>query len=288
MAKGIALHIGLNSVDPHKYEGWSGPLSACEADANDMADLAHTQGFATAKLLTKKATRAAVLTGIADAAKKLKGGDIFFLTYSGHGGQAPDLNGDERDGKDETWCLYDGELIDDELYSSWGAFAAGVRILLLSDSCHSGSVSKALHYTAKARAAPGLVYRVMPDEVALRVYQNNQKFYDPILKRRDLAKALGNVKASVLLISGCQDNQLSEDGTFNGLFTGTLKTAWNGGTFRGSYRRFHTAIGAKMPPDQTPKLSLVGASNAAFIAQKPFTISAPKKGRGADPATKHK
>jgi hypothetical protein len=74
MAKGIALHIGLNSVDPHKYEGWSGPLSACEADANDMADLARTQGFATAKPLTKKATRAAVLTGIADAAKKLKGG----------------------------------------------------------------------------------------------------------------------------------------------------------------------------------------------------------------------
>jgi hypothetical protein len=35
-----------------------------------------------------------------------------------------------------------------------------------------------------------------------------------------------------------------------------------------------------MPPDQSPKLSLVGASNAAFVAQKPFTISAPKKGRG--------
>ena len=45
MAKGIALHIGLNSVDPHKYEGWSGPLNACEADANDMADLARTAGF---------------------------------------------------------------------------------------------------------------------------------------------------------------------------------------------------------------------------------------------------
>src|SRR4029453_12860588 len=150
MAQGIALHIGLNSVDPQKYEGWSGPLNACEADANDMADLAHTQGFATTKLLTKKATRDAVLKGIADAAKKLKSADIFFLTYSGHGGQAPDLNGDEPDGKDETWCLYDGELIDDELYSSWGAFAAGVRILLLSDSCHSGSVSKALHYATKA------------------------------------------------------------------------------------------------------------------------------------------
>lgn len=272
MAKGIALHIGLNSVDPRSYEGWSGPLNACEADANDMADLAAAQGFATTKLLTKKATRDAVLKGIADAAKALRSGDMFLLSYSGHGGQAPDLNGDEPDGQDETWCLYDGQLIDDELYSSWGAFAAGVRILLLSDSCHSGSVSKAMHYTAQARVDPPPVYRAMPDEVARRVYQNNKKFYDPILKRRDLAKALGAVKASVLLISGCLDNQLSQDGTFNGLFTGTLKTVWNGGTFAGSYRRFHTAIGRKMPPDQSPKLSLVGASNAAFIAQQPFTL----------------
>ena len=272
MASGIALNIGLNSVDPVHYQGWSGPLNACEADANDMADLARAQGFTAVKLLTRKATRDVVLKGIAEAAHKLKSGDIFLLSYSGHGGQAPDLNGDEPDGKDETWCLYDGQLIDDELYSSWSAFAAGVRVLLLSDSCHSGSVSKAIHYAARTRAGPPPVYRVMPDEVALRVYQNNKKFYDPVLKRRDLAKALGTVKASVLLIPGCQDNQLSQDGTFNGLFTGTLKTVWNGGTFAGSYRRFHTAIGSKMPPDQTPKLSLVGASNVAFIAQKPFTI----------------
>jgi hypothetical protein len=288
MAKGISLHIGLNSVDPHRYEGWSGPLAACEADANDMNDLAQAQGFSVTKLLTKKAIRDAVLKEIAAAAKGLKSGDMFFLTYSGHGGQAPDLNGDEPDGKDETWCLYDGQLIDDELYSSWGAFAAGVRILLLSDSCHSGSVSKALHYAGKARPAAVPVYRAMPDEVALRVYQNNRKFYDPILKRRDLAKALGGVKASVLLISGCQDNQLSQDGTFNGLFTGTLKTVWNGGTFAGSYRRFHTAIGSKMPPDQTPKISMVGASNAPFMAQKPFTIGSARKRKTSKAASKKK
>jgi hypothetical protein len=276
MATGISLHIGLNSVDPQHYEGWGGPLNACEADANDMADLAQTRNYTPTKLLTRKATRKAVLDAIAAAAAQLKSGDMFFLTYSGHGGQLPDQNGDEPDGKDETWCLYDGELVDDELYSSWGAFAAGVRILLLSDSCHSGTVSKALHYDAKARAMPGTLYRVMPDEVALRVYQNNKKFYDPILKRRDLAEALGTVKASVLLISGCQDNQLSQDGTFNGLFTGTLKTVWNGGTFEGSYRRFRAAIAAKMPPDQTPRLTLVGAGNEPFIAEEPFTIDEPK------------
>lgn len=282
MSKGISLHIGLNAVDPNHYQGWSGLLNACEADAEDMADLAQAQDFSSSKLLTKNATRDAVFRGIGNAALALKSGDIFLLSYSGHGGQLPDLNGDEPDGKDETWCLYDGQLIDDELYSSWLAFAPGVRILLLSDSCHSGSVSKEMHYAAKTQplslAAVGApVYRTMPDDMALRVYQSNKGFYDPILKRRDLSKTLSSVKASVLLISGCQDNQLSQDGTFNGLFTGTLKKIWNGGTFTGSYRRFCSAIGAKMPPDQTPKLSLVGTSNAHYIAEKPFSVNPVKK-----------
>ena len=113
MAKAISLHIGLNSVDPQQYEGWSGPLNACEADANDMIDLAESQGFTAAKLLTKKATRKAVLDGVADAAKNLKSGDFFFLTYSGHGGQAPDLNGDEPDGKDECIVPFDHDAAGD-------------------------------------------------------------------------------------------------------------------------------------------------------------------------------
>ena len=71
MTKGISLHIGLNSVDPQQYDGWSGPLDACEADANDMTDLAESQGFTAEKLLTKKATRKTVLDGIASAAKNL-------------------------------------------------------------------------------------------------------------------------------------------------------------------------------------------------------------------------
>ena len=211
MGKGISLHIGLNSVDPQRYEGWSGPLNACEADANDMADLGSSRELLVHQAAHQRSdTGGAVLNGIGDAAKNLKSGDIFFLTYSGHGGQAPDLNNEEPDGMDETWCLYDGQLIDDELYSSWGAFASGVRIFLLSDSCHSGTVSKAIHYREKLRSGLPPVYRAMPDEVALRVYQNNKSFYDPILKIRNLSEALSAVKASVLLISGCQDNQLSD------------------------------------------------------------------------------
>lgn len=80
------------------------------------------------------------------------------------------------------------------------------------------------------------------------------------------------VLASVLLISGCQDNQLSSDGTFNGLFTANLLRVWNNGQFRGDYRRFHKSIVRNMPPDQTPKYFRVGVINSNFEKQLPFSI----------------
>ena len=113
---GRSLHIGLNAVARAHYGGWSGRLAACEFDANDMAAIARSRGIRPKVLLTKAATRAKVLAGIRSAATRLKKGDLFLLTYSGHGGQLPDVTSEEKDGRDETWCLYDGELIDDELY----------------------------------------------------------------------------------------------------------------------------------------------------------------------------
>lgn len=285
MAKGAALAIGLNSVDPGHYQGWSGDLMACEADAHDMAQIAKSRGFTTSTLLTKNATRGAVTQAIRSHAMALAAGDIFLLTYSGHGGQLPDLNGDEDDAEDETWCLYDGELLDDELYQGLAAFSAGVRVLVFSDSCHSGTVVKAAYYAAsrtgsyaaRTAAEPGGAagearFRAMPAAVALRTYQANQAMYDPILKDRQVRESRAKVKASVLLLSGCQDNQLSADGTFNGLFTGTLKRVWNGGKFRGSYRPFRNRIVNRMPPDQTPNYFTVGAPNPQFEAQRPFSV----------------
>ena len=153
--RSLSLHIGLNSVSPAHYAGWSGELTACEFDANDMAALAKASGMKPTVLLTRKGTRANVLAAIRAASKQLKAGDLFFLTYSGHGGQVPDVTGEEDDKKDETWCLYDGELIDDELYLELGRFAEGVRVLVLSDSCHSGTVTRAPLPEPDALRQPG-------------------------------------------------------------------------------------------------------------------------------------
>jgi hypothetical protein len=140
---GFALAIGLNSVDPGHYSGWSGDLSGCEPDAMDMEAIAKSQGLITETLLTRQATRNNVRKKLECLADRMENGDLLVVSFSGHGGQVPDVNGDEVDDDlDETWCLYDGEFLDDELFEIWMKFQPGVRILLFSDSCHSGTVLK--------------------------------------------------------------------------------------------------------------------------------------------------
>jgi metacaspase-1 len=289
-SKAQALHIGLNAVSAAAYEGWTGPLVACEFDAHDMAAIAADHDMTSKLLLTKAATRKAVLSAIRAAAARLEAGDLYFLTYSGHGGQVPDVTGEEKDKQDETWCLYDGQLIDDELYLELSRFKAGVRILVLSDSCHSGTVTR-------AAPAPGVRPdrrpKLMPPAVAMLTYRSHQKFYDGL--QQELAKAngksvdpdaaLANVTIShrltaivkrfnpaVILISGCQDNQTSLDGDHNGLFTEQLLKVWKNGAFTGSYARFHKQILAGMPPDQSPNLFALGPA-AKFLTQKPFQVT---------------
>jgi hypothetical protein len=288
--KALSLHIGLNGVSAAAYGGWDGPLAACEFDANDMAAIAKSKGIKSTVLLTKKGTRANVLAGMRGAAKALAAGDLFFMTYSGHGGQVPDVSGDEPDKEDETWCLYDGQLIDDELYFELSRFKAGVRILVLSDSCHSGSVTRE---RPPPPPPPGQRVKLMPASVAMRVYREHQAFYDKL--QLDVAKAAGtsavdpdtalaNVAASgrlsaivkkfnpaVLLISGCQDNQTSMDGDHNGAFTEQVLKAWSNGAFKGNYGTFHARIKAAMPATQTPNLFTLGTAGA-FLAQTPFAV----------------
>ena len=205
MAKGISLHIGMNAVDPYGYPlkptrpgrkyavlsddyepvtfdcdfrvGWVGPLSSCELDAENMHELAKKQGFKAKLLRTEQATTENVIKEIRDAAKKLKSGDTFLITYAGHGAQVEDLTGDERDGEDETWCLYDRMFLDDEQRELYSRFAKGVKIVVLADSCHAGSATRT---GASESSAELLPYecgeaREMEERTALRVYQAGRK-----------------------------------------------------------------------------------------------------------------
>src|SRR4051794_38745039 len=104
MPRGVSVHIGLNQVDSSHYDGWSGDLVACEADAQAMKAIADARGLASTMLLTREATADDVIAAIRNAASQLQTDDFLFVTYSGHGGEVTDTNGDEpKDKSDETW-----------------------------------------------------------------------------------------------------------------------------------------------------------------------------------------
>jgi hypothetical protein len=269
----MSIHVGLNRVDPARYGGWSGDLVACEADANDMSAIAESAGFTATRILTAEATSDRLLDELRQAAGRLSSGDTLLLSYSGHGGQTPDLDGDEDDGSDETWVLYDRQVLDDELYAAYGAFGEGVRIAVFSDSCHSGTVTRvgppAVAGLPAGTAAPadgvpsGARSRAMPPAVAQRDFLARRDMYVELAgKSADVD--VETIDPCVVLISGCQDNQVSLDGTYNGLFTATLLTVWNGGRFAGGYRALHRRVTQRMPSTQTPKYSVVGRRNREF------------------------
>jgi len=294
MATGYSLHLGLNFVDPAHYGGWDGELRACEFDANDMAAIAKRLGYAEATvLLTREATSGRFVQEMLRLSKAAVPGDFLLLTYSGHGGQIPDEGSEEDDKYDETWCLYDRQVIDDEIYRLLGQFKAGVRILSLSDSCHSGSVlrerqraggpgpedltrvvARASRDMMPADAVPpeeGTRARVAPIEVTMDAYNEHKDMYLALQAATAGAEDIPPA-AGALLISGCQDAQVSLDGSKNGLFTANMKKVWKEGAFEGGYRRFHEMIVGRMPPTQTPNLFPVGAVTPEFLNQKPFTV----------------
>ncbi|MFI9051405.1 caspase family protein [Streptomyces sp. NPDC053427] len=283
MATGLSLHVGLNSVDPAQYDGWDGRLVACENDAHDMARLAHQTGFDETVLLTLESTVENITGELRAAAKRLRSGDIFLFTYSGHGGQVPNLDGsdEEPDEFDETLVFYDRQFLDDELYREFGQFADGVRILALHDSCHSGSgieVRDVLTPEAMREqfqtSDPGQIEntsRLMPVVKQTQIYERDKDFFQET-QRKLGPKSGRKADTSALLISACQDNQLASDGPVNGKFTGTLLDVWDRGAFRGGYRAFHRDIQRNMPPTQSPNFFVTGQPGARFLEQQPFTV----------------
>ncbi|MEM7655359.1 MAG: caspase family protein [Bacteroidota bacterium] len=280
MSKGISLHIGVNIVDKNHY-GTDGKLLACEADARSMQKIAASQGFTTNMLLTFNATRKAVITTIKDAAKVLQPNDTFLVSYAGHGSYFKDRSGDEDDGYDETWCLYDSQLIDDELRMLWGKFQAGVKIVIVSDSCHSGTVSRAPGEESGGMFGEGPRedmdpamnerFRFLPKERAADAVRSNKQYYQQIFD--SIPKEVPEPKASIILFSGCQDNQQSKDGDHNGLFTSYLLRAWKDGGFNGSYEDLYNSINKSMKRElQRPNFDVSGNGGELLAGMPPFKI----------------
>jgi metacaspase-1 len=276
MGKGLALIIGLNAIDPAHY-GTDGKLGGCENDAATMEMIAKKRNYSTTKLLTKAATLGNVRSAIEKIAQDLEPGDSFLLTYAGHGSQVKDEGGDEDDQLDETWCLYDGQLIDDELRRFWTQFKDGVTIWMVSDSCHSGSMLRAAddnvsafeeaQQIARELGMKTLVPRMLRSDEMQTAYDRNKEQYDELERELNSQPVTDDmIKATVMLLSGCKDDQTSKDNGTHGVFTQALTACYDAGKFDDpdySLADLHDDIVAKINPSlkQTPQFtSLTGES----------------------------
>ena len=258
MARGIALLVGLTSVDPAAYHGWDGKVGCegSERDVGNMVKVVSSAGkYEIKTLMTQQATASAILTGIESVADTLKPGDMFAFYYSGHGGRKPDINGDEPDKYDDTLVAYDREIIDDELAKLWLEFAPGVRIVMLSDSCNSGTNEGYIIKVLGAKPPKPPIQELMPISFAGKV---------------------SGMNAQLIHFGACRDGQASAGYPLGGAFTLALNEIWNNGRFSGTYREFYEVIKKRLKKAgelQVPQFNKYGNVQPDFLNSKPFSLS---------------
>lgn len=252
-----ALCIGIND-----YPGTDSDLSGCINDAEDWAAELADRGFSVETLLDAEAGHAAMHGAIAGLVEQARPGDTLVITYSGHGTWVPDSSGDEPDGRDEGLCPWDigstGPLLDDEIRQLFGRRAVGARIVLISDSCHSGSVTRG-DYSDLDAGAPRA--RFLP----LEAWMPGNEL--PALANRPRALVSGLRRSGGdLLLAGCLDTQYSWDTRFHGRANGAF-TYYALKTLRAhkpaNYVAWFKAIRGYLPSSRLPQDPQILGSAAA-------------------------
>lgn len=267
-----ALCIGINN-----YPGTQMDLQGCVNDAQDWRDVLRSRGFQVSLLLDAQATKAAMMQAMTELLNTARAGDSLVITFSGHGTYQPDSDSDEADGLDEALCPYDIQtqreaLTDDEIRALFAQRPAAVKLLLISDSCHSGTVTRA---APAAAAADAPRVRFMPlanwlPEARLprsRVGTSSRQINAPVRPspwHSALLEAAGDV-----LLAGCQEgpNHFSYDAKiadrYNGVFTYYALKTLTQLPATASYAAWHQAIRAYLPSASYPQSPQIQGDAAA-------------------------
>ncbi|KAI3641068.1 hypothetical protein MIR68_000895 [Amoeboaphelidium protococcarum] len=220
-----ALFIGIN------YPGTLYELRGCIPDAYNLVEfIVPTYGFYDIKMMTDEPKNAGTSNypsrqNLINAMKWLvegaQPGDSLFLSYSGHGGYKQDLNGDEVEGFDETIYpadhLTQGPIVDDDIHQLLvSPLAKGVKLTVLFDSCHSGTVMDLnfmYDYQGNSLVQPvpqnSIFDRLFKNVGKMVAQQSDGKIESTALKRQFPPQ--NYTDADVICFSSCKDDELCID-----------------------------------------------------------------------------
>lgn len=204
-----ALIIG---VSEYKFD--ISALKGVAIDVKQMQKLLESRGFNVKVLFNQDATVANVesaLSGYSNLSKD----DSFLLYTSSHGTQIPDANGDESDGYDEAYVLYEtqtddngniknmiGLLVDDNLENMLSNINA--KKFLITDACHSGSMYKSFNSNVRSKSI---------------------KISSGFRGKGVLGKI--NKPKNLIVLGATEDNEKALDTDEGGMFTGAIYDAWS-------------------------------------------------------------
>jgi metacaspase-1 len=235
-----AVCIGINN-----YPGIFNDLKGCVNDAQDWSALLQDMGFETSIMLDSQATQQNVKAALQDLISATNAGDVAVFTYSGHGTQVSERSDDESDHYDEAICLYDGNVIDDELRVILEGLHPQATLVVISDSCFSGSVT-----------------RIAPEPATPRFIQPSVSTIGKTARRPFL---LPEADMPEILITGCTDSEYSYDAEFNGRPNGAM-TAYAIQVIKQNpdvtYRQFHAGLRGLLPSNDYPQSPQLEGSNS--------------------------
>jgi len=264
LRKVYALHIGINNVDlSNEFYNYANipPLNGC---INDMRNLASFLKSKLKDILTEQILLSSdsykkelLPTGdnILKTVKRWSLGsdeqEIFIIiTYSGHGTPVPDNSEDEGDNKDEAWVCYDRFLLDDELRAEFANFNSNTKILVVSDSCHSGTMIKNTNFDRVSEEKKKKV-RFVPYNVA------NGIILHSLNRNRTTSRNVVNTSpksgASVKLLAACEDHEYAQEVDGAGVFTTALLKTLNKYP-NITFKSLMDKVKLEMNDDQNPRI----------------------------------
>lgn len=259
-----ALLIGIADYSGTDYSSLDGTINDLELVRGLLKDKFKFTDGEIRIIKDAKATHKGIQMAFSDLAKKVGKDDIVYIHYSGHGSRTRDLTGEKKPmvaggiAYDSTWVSYGSrskserdkeggkanldnyDILDDEI-GEWlvPVFAKTDNVIFVSDSCHSGNMTR------------GEAPKVRAIAVDLRPH--------PLGKR----KFAHVPKGKGVIVGAAREDQLageyaSDDNKSYGLFTynwvSALQKTSPGDTWDEAFKRTVSLIGSRRETQQHPQI----------------------------------
>ena len=252
-----ALLIGIN------YYNTINELHGCIEDIQNMRNvLIDAYNYSSTNIVMLRdnqtaqnmmPTRANILNQLSALVQQSAQLEEIWVHYSGHGSYVADRSGDEISGRDSTIVPCDfmknGFIIDDEIVALLTKVSPACRVILLFDSCYSGSVCD------------------LPWSFEY-IYGNTFS--------RNLVDRVKLTHPNIYMMSGCKDTQTSADvyvasnkayaGAFTNAFLECLRASGHNTNLLALYRSVCTYL-QQVGQTQKPLLSSSNATPTAVLTK---------------------